>query len=465
MLDRRWIFALGLLAIVVRVAAVLILQSHTVPRSTYEHGEIAENLLAGNGFSIRLLGAEGPTSQQAPVYPFMVASAYAIGGVGTPQALLILQLGQGLIGGALVWALLALVREVAPHRPRIAILAGLFAALHPSLVYAATHVQVGLLAATLVTLTLALAYRTGREGRWPVACWTGASLAALILTDPILGLVAPAAAWAIALGQGMGSRRTLRLVSIVGLVATLGISPWIARNYVVHDEIVFVKSTFGYAFWQGNCRISKGTDKVVRPSVDRILEDHDGTWQGRNAALWAARHEAGYIDDIALTRADIQALGTLSEPERSRVLFRKALDDLQAELLRYPSLCLQRLKYFVFFDETNPKTRNFIYRSSHIALTIFAGFGWLRMGRELRRKLAPTALAAILIALFHTLTIVSARFHIPIEPLMILWGAAANWGVFSWQNPRSPLNVVSKDRLSEHKLSTDSLKSQEMTDQ
>ena len=62
------------LAIVARVAAVWVLQSHHVPRSTYEHGEIAANLLAGRGFAMQFLGADGPTSQQAPIYPALVAS-------------------------------------------------------------------------------------------------------------------------------------------------------------------------------------------------------------------------------------------------------------------------------------------------------------------------------------------------------------------------------------------------------
>ena len=48
------------LAIVGRVMAVWVLQSHLVPRSTYEHGEIAANLLAGRGFAIKFLGADGP---------------------------------------------------------------------------------------------------------------------------------------------------------------------------------------------------------------------------------------------------------------------------------------------------------------------------------------------------------------------------------------------------------------------
>src|SRR5438270_10415821 len=100
--DRRLVLGLIVFAIAARVTAVLVLQSHTVPRSTYEHGEIAGNLLAGRGFSVRFLGADGPTSQQAPVYPLVVAAAYALGGVGTPRALLLLELGQSFLGGLLV---------------------------------------------------------------------------------------------------------------------------------------------------------------------------------------------------------------------------------------------------------------------------------------------------------------------------------------------------------------------------
>src|SRR3954449_9151019 len=130
--DRRVVLGLIALAVVARAAAVLVLQSHTVPRSTYEHGEIAANLLAGRGFSVRFLGAEGPTSQQAPIYPVLVAAAYALGGVGTPRALLILELGQAALGGALVGFVVMLAGEVAPGRPRVAILAGLIAGVHPT---------------------------------------------------------------------------------------------------------------------------------------------------------------------------------------------------------------------------------------------------------------------------------------------------------------------------------------------
>ena len=416
MSDRRWVWGLIGLGIATRVAAVLVLQSHLVPHSTFEHGEIAANIVEGRGFSVRFLGADGPTSQQAPLYPFAVAAVYAIGGVGTPRSLLILELGQALLGGWLVAEVIRLARSIAPGRAWVAPAAGLIAALHPTLVYSATHVQVSPIAATLLVATLARAYEA-RSGR--AAFFVGLWIAALALTDPILGLVAIGAAWAIA-----GNIGGWRPVALMGLAAVLGVAPWIVRNAAIHGEFVLIKSTFGYAFWQGNCSASEGTDKVVRASVDRSLARETVGLRDLNASLWEARHEAGYIDDIALTAVDYEILRRVSEPERSRILFRRAIHELKQTPGRYASLCLRRLRYFLLFDETNPKTRNRLYRASHLGLTLLALIGMAMAPGEVRRRLGPTIVTVGLIAAFHSLTIVSARFHIPIEPLLAVWAGA-----------------------------------------
>ena len=175
-------------------------QSHRVPRSTYEHGEIAANLLAGRGFANRFLGADGPTSQQAPIYPALLAAAYAIGGVETPRSLLLFELGQSVLGGILVLGVLRLAASIVGNRPLATLAAGSIAALHPTLVYAATHVQVALLGATLLTWTLYYANRTGTSGRPLQAILTGILLALLALTDPILSLALAGVVWAIVLG-------------------------------------------------------------------------------------------------------------------------------------------------------------------------------------------------------------------------------------------------------------------------
>jgi hypothetical protein len=453
MASRMMTVSLVVAAIGARVAAVWILQSHHVPRSTYEHGEIAANLLAGRGFAMHFLGADGPTSQQAPIYPALVCLAYAIGGVERPQALLLLELGQSALSGVLVLGVMRLARSVAPLYPWLAWTSGLVTALHPTLVYAATHVQVALLGTTLLIWTLAWAYQCGLSLRIRDAIITGGLLGLLALTDPILALAAVGVVWAVFAPWGRasaraaesGRRRTAHgvcllvrsakpiepfrsfiLVGVVALTLVAGVSPWLVRNFLIHGEFVAIKSTFGYAFWQGNCSLSRGTDKVVRQSVERALDrGRDATGiLGLNRTLWEARHEAGYIDDIALSRDDYYLLGRVPEPERSRILFRRAVSELRAEPGRYVRLCLQRLRYFVFFDETNPKSRVMAYRLPHLWLTLFGGLGLILAGGSLRKRLLPTIVTVVLITVFHSLTIVSARFHIPLEPLFGVWGSA-----------------------------------------
>ena len=427
----RWITAgIVALAVALRIAAVLALQSHRVPRSTYEHGEIAANLLAGRGFSTRFLGAEGSTSQQAPVYPVIVALAYTIGGVGTPFSLLLLQFGQAVLGGCLALGVIRLGCKVAPNRPSVGLLAGLIVAVYPTLIYAATHVQVALLAATLLCWTLFWAYRTGVTGQSGAALVTGSLLALGDLTDPILALGVAGVIWAIVQGRRVASPTfwiadTTRLLGRVTLAAVVGITPWTIRNWLVHGELVPIKSTFGYAFWQGNCAQSEGTDKVLRPMVERMLQSGAGGGLSEfNRSLWRARHVAGYLDDVALSREDLETLPSMSEPQRSRVLFRRAIRELNAEPGRYLDLCLRRWRYFWLFDETNPKTRVATYRVCHLSLSLAAIVGLAVAHHEVRRSLLPTLAVALAVALFHTLTIVSARFHIPIEPLLALWAAA-----------------------------------------
>lgn len=426
-MDRR-LAALLLLAVLARGAAVLALQSHHLPRSTYEHGEIAASLVEGRGFSMHFLGADGPTSQQAPAYPFILAAAYAVGGVETPKSLLILELAQATLGGVMVLGVFRLATRIAPDRPAIAWWAGAIAAVHPTLVYAATHVQVALLAATLVVWTLEWAFRAGTSGLRKDAAVVGLLLALCALTDPILGLAFLGAVAAFHLaGEG---RPAWKPATVALGVAALGVSPWVLRNAIVHGEFVPIKSTFGYAFWQGNCAISEGTDKVVRASVEGVMEEANASagLSHLNRTLWKARHTAGYIDDVAFTPEFKRHLGTLPEAERSRVLLRMAVADIKADPARYAGLCLRRLRYFWLFDETNPKTRVLVYRVSHLGLTGLAMLGLATAGPAFRRRSLPLLATVGAISLFHALTIVSARFHIPIEPLLAVWaGAGVAW--------------------------------------
>ena len=186
--------------------------------------------------------------------------------------------------------------------------------------------QVALLAATLLTATLAWAYRAGRTGRDRDASATGLLLAALALTDPILALAAAGVAWAVVLGRGSAAGASGRS-PIVALASAAGRGPLGRAERVGPRRVRLHQEHVRLRLLAGQLRPQPG-DRQGRPRVGRADPGRDegqAGLRGLNETLWEARHEAGYIDDIALTAGDYRELASVSEPERSRRLFRRAL--------------------------------------------------------------------------------------------------------------------------------------------
>src|SRR5690606_24382729 len=176
-------------------------------------------------------------------------------------------------------------------------------------------------------------------------------------------------------------------------------------------------------FWQANNAASYGTDKIPKESALLIAARHDGTWAGVHEALVEARHETIYIDDILLKPTRYREFKGMSELERSRHLGAKANAFIRENPGEYARLCMQRLRFFLLGDETNPKTSHVLYQAFNLCWLLLAGLGvW--MLRADWRRLWPLAAAFAVVMLFHVLTITSARFRIPLEPLTLLWAAA-----------------------------------------
>ncbi len=416
------------LALGLRLAVVFLLWSQQDRPLAYEHGRIAENLLAGRGFSIEFLGVEGPTSQQAPFYPLLLVPFYAILGPGSPAAILAVQVLQCLAGTLLVLAVVWLAWALVPQRPQWGWLAGLVAAVYPTHLYMVTHLQVALWAALVLTVLLALSVSNWRGDSWRGPGVAGILAGLLLLIEPILGLALPivAAVWwrnARRSEPGCSVYQALKSPLIVAAVAVVLIAPWMVRNRLVHGQWVFIKSTFGYAFWQGNHPLSWGTDKIPKASAETIRRQHDGTLSGMNRALWEARHETLYIDDVLLKPNGYREFQGLSEPQRSALLGRQAWAAICADPSHYGRLCLARLRYFLLFDETNPKAANLVYRVSTVGWLLLAVLG-LIASRACWRQLWPSYAVFAVVMLFHAAVIVSVRFRIPVEPLSFVWTAA-----------------------------------------
>jgi hypothetical protein len=217
-------------------------------------------------------------------------------------------------------------------------------------------------------------------------------------------------------------RATVRFACLSAACAAALVGPWLVRNYLVHGEFVFVKSSFGYALWQGNNERSWGTDKIPKLSAEELARSHEGSLAEQNRALWEARHETLYIDDVLLKPDGYREFAGLSEPARSRLLGDRAKAWIAAHPADYARLCFTRLGYFLLWDRTNPKAAHPVYRVSSVFWLVLAGVGLLAARRDWAR-LAPSVIAFLAVALFHALTITSARFRIPVESAGFLWGA------------------------------------------
>jgi hypothetical protein len=425
---------LTLVALGSRLAVVWFVCGQESAGITYEHGEIAENLLAGHGFSVTFLGTSGPTSQQAPFYPALLASVYRLFGIGTLQSLLAVQILQAVAGTLLVLCVVWFGWSLLPDWPTLGSTAGCIAAIYPSHIYMVTHFQVAVWGALVLTALLAWCCWPRARHAWSKALIAGLMAGCLLLIDPILSLALPFAAWlfwrrdrdmVVADGWLNGLWALLGRVgrlAVIGITALIVIAPWLYRNYQVHGELVFIKSTFGYAFWQGNNPASWGTDKIPKRSDEFLRQSHDGSIADQHRAMWDARHETLYIDDVLLKPRGYREFAGLTEPERSRLLGKQAWDFVEREPGHYLRLCLRRLRYFLLFDETNPKARNRIYRIATVTWLVSASIGLLVL-RSRWWTLWPLVAIFTAVTLLHTLTITSARFRIPIEPLSFIWAA------------------------------------------
>lgn len=419
---------LFVMALALRMLAVQWLWTPGKEPRSYEHGEIAANLVEGRGFRVRFLGVDRYTSQQAPFYPYLLAAAYWSSGGPGLQGEIGVQLVQCLAGAVLCVAVARLTQAVLHGMWSAPWIAGYGAALYPPHVYMVTHLQVALWAALWLTLLATWCLSADPRRIWRTGVVGGLLGGLLLLTEPILGLALPilaVALWrrAYALSESLPAwLDSLRPAAVMTAVTCLVIAPWLERNYRVHGEFVFIKSTFGYAFWQGNNASSWGTDKIPMQDAIRRLGQHDGSLRSMNQAIWEARYETTYIDDLLLTPDDYAQFALLSEPASSRLLGDRARAFIREHPERYARLCLRRLRYFLLFDETNPKASHVVYRASTIAWLALSIVGLVATRRQWR-TLWPTYAIFAAVLLFHALTITSARFRIPVEPLTFPWCA------------------------------------------
>ena len=346
------------------------------PQDTPDYDEIARNLLAGQGFVSHENWFGHPVrSWRAPGYPLMLAAVYGVAGFDH-QAVRLVQAVLGALTVILVY-LLAL-----RLRPSAAPLAGVAAALYPPLLASANEVMSECLFTGLLVAALWAAvesrHRPGR--RW--AFVTGVLIALAGLTRPV-GLLAAPAVLAVAAWEDRAALQAwLRRWALplgAGLVVTL--APWTARNGLVHGAFVPVSTHGGFI--------------VARSNADQPDWRRPDGW----------RIDGGHFEAVP------------REVERDRRWWRQGLGWIAANPLAWLRLAGERLLRFGYFFQPG-------YNAAFVLAAPFWVWGLVRRGRTPGFRY-PAAAIVLSAAVFCFVLYGSTRFRLPLEPLLLVFGAAA----------------------------------------
>lgn len=246
-----------LIAFALRVAGIFITHTYRfrLERMNFgfgwEMGRIAASLASGQGYANPFVFPTGPTAWEPPLYPFLAAGVMKIFGIYTTSSAIVLLIINCFFSALTCIPLFYLGRRV--FGTKVAKWSAWSWALFPYAMYFAVKwIWETSITAFLLTTLLLITLQLEEEQhylRW--VAW-GLLWGILGLTNPaILSILPFAGVWLV--WRRMRQQRPWFLPSAVAaLVFVAVLAPWLARNYRVFHQPVFIRTNFGAEFRLGN---------------------------------------------------------------------------------------------------------------------------------------------------------------------------------------------------------------------
>jgi 4-amino-4-deoxy-L-arabinose transferase-like glycosyltransferase len=420
--EAKGLVAVVLLALAVRAAWALATRSWVFGNDWafgYEMGEIASHLASGRGFRLAWSSVQPPqpSAWVPPLYPFLIAGVFESFGIFSRNSAVVIQLFQSLISALTCVALYALGKRL--YGARVGLVAALLLAVYPAAVYFSVQKiwSTGLFAFSVVAVLLMLLQLIDRPrpGR---GLALGSVLGLTALLDPVILGMLPYTflrLWR----DGAGHRRDVaKTIAAILVAAGIVVSPWLVRNYVVFDRLVFLKSNFGHELYAGN---NPAADGFWNPRLENELN--------------------GAIATPLLTRAERATLLRADEAVANKLYLRKGLDFIVSHPVQFLHLTVRRMG--LFWTRLRPVRgwADEAWTVLGLATLALAAAGLL-LGGPRRRERSFVVCCLLWLPVTYYLTLVGlSRYRFPVEPVVLVFVAHALFRAGSRWRERLPRRV------------------------
>lgn len=437
MLTRR---ALVLIAVVAALHGVFFLFYQAPEWSTVADQEGYRRLgqaLAETGQFTRYPDAPQfvPEVIRTPGYPLFLAAVYALAGP-SQVAVAISQIGLTI---ALALLVAVIARACAP--PRVAVAAGLAAALYPTFPYFAALAMTELWTTFVLTAAMAVAFRAHRTGATRDYLATGFLLGFAALSRPAFVLLPLAFVGTAVVLFRRASGRVLRPWPLLLAAFVLTLLPWFTFNYVVMGRFALAPAGgVGRGLWEGSWhgrwpgRIQNELTQIAadtanpRPLDARVAEfaertGYDPDPMMRYVTQWTEirRIWDEPVDPEARAVARVHA-----DAEYRRVALDNIGQDVVGHIRRrltHGLFVLWSTDIWLRYSTINAAPPALIRAmwAVQAALLAFAAWGtWrlLREGRMLQAWLLVTPL--LYVTVVHVPLLTEARQSLPVKPLLLI---------------------------------------------
>jgi len=364
----------------------------------FEPGNIAYSLAAGKGFSSPFHTETGPTAWMPPVYPLVIAGIFRLFGLYTYPAFvaavllniacstltcLPLFFAGRRIGGAGLGAVAAWLWAIFPNAILIP-----FETLREASLSA-------LLAITLLWATLRVA-ESKRLLHW---CWYGVLWGLALMTNTTLaGLLPFLIGWAAWRGN-----RKIRLPidrpALAVVIAMLCCVPWATRNYIVFDSFVPLRTGLGLQLWMGNNEHAEDRTQGALHPISSQVE------RARYVEIGEIAYMQEKLGEAIRFMVDHPRIEVRWTATRFITFWSGGSARPVADFLRVSSV---RFRFVLLFN---------------VLAAVAAGLGLIALWRRNRECAFPCAVFLVVLPCVSYLTIASARYRHPIDPVVLLLAA------------------------------------------